>query len=267
MGEKVSAEQQLRQDYGGGRRVSSSSSSSSGSQTLSEEGDGDASAGQLGGTGFAAPLSRGAPQRQVAAAAASFPLAGEKGDHVLGEGQRRRGSEEEEDSASGGGGGHFRPESDASLEEQDEELDSILSPPSMPFRKSSNPEVSSGPSKPLKFKRQLSEDGRPFRRGSLGGALTGRYLLPNAVTQQSWQTGETSNLVRMRSQALGQSAPSLTASLKELSLPRRGSFCRTSNRKSLICNGQSPAMPRPHSPLSAHAGKFHCFHRLKREIL
>ncbi|ETE70066.1 Microtubule-associated serine/threonine-protein kinase 4, partial [Ophiophagus hannah] len=30
--------------------------------------------------------------------------------------------------------------------------------------------------------------------------------------------------------------------------------CRTSNRKSLICNGQSSAMPRPHSPLSAHAG-------------
>ncbi|XP_062984062.1 microtubule-associated serine/threonine-protein kinase 4 isoform X2 [Elgaria multicarinata webbii] len=124
----------------------------------------------------------------------------------------------------------------------------------MPFRKSSNPEVSSGHGKSLKFKRQLSEDGRPFRRGSLGGALTGRYLLPNAVTQQSWQAGETSNLVRMRSQALGQSAPSLTASLKELSLPRRGSFCRTSNRKSLICNGQSPAMPRPHSPLSAHTG-------------
>uniref|UniRef100_A0A8C7DSQ7 Microtubule-associated serine/threonine-protein kinase 4 n=1 Tax=Naja naja TaxID=35670 RepID=A0A8C7DSQ7_NAJNA len=93
------------------------------------------------------------------------------------------------------------------------QLDSILSPPPMPFRKSSNPEVSSGPGKSLKFKRQLSEDGRPFRRGSLGGALTGRYLLPNAVTQHSWQTGETSNLVRMRTQALGQSAPSLTASL------------------------------------------------------
>uniref|UniRef100_K7FZ97 Uncharacterized protein n=1 Tax=Pelodiscus sinensis TaxID=13735 RepID=K7FZ97_PELSI len=93
------------------------------------------------------------------------------------------------------------------------QLDHILSPPSMLFRKSSNPEVSSGPGKSFKFKRQLSEDGRPFRRGSLGGALTGRYLLPNTITQQSWQPAETSNLVRMRSQALGQSAPSLTASL------------------------------------------------------
>ncbi|XP_016043822.1 microtubule-associated serine/threonine-protein kinase 4 isoform X3 [Erinaceus europaeus] len=146
-------------------------------------------------------------------------------------------------------------DSSASQEEQDEELDHILSPPPMPFRKCSNPDVGPGSGKSLKFKRQLSEDGRQLRRGSLGGALTGRYLLPNPVAGHPWSaSAETSNLVRMRSQALGQSAPSLTASLKELSLPRRGSLCRTSNRKSLIGNGQSAALPRPHSPLSAHAG-------------
>ncbi|XP_016894122.1 microtubule-associated serine/threonine-protein kinase 4 isoform X5 [Cynoglossus semilaevis] len=41
---------------------------------------------------------------------------------------------------------------------------------------------------------------------------------------------------------------------KELSLPRRGSLCRTSNRKSLIGSGQSTGLPRPHSPLSSLTG-------------
>ncbi|XP_078071138.1 microtubule-associated serine/threonine-protein kinase 4-like isoform X5 [Mustelus asterias] len=166
-------------------------------------------------------------------------------------------------------------------EEESERFDHILYPPSFPFRKSSNPDVSCGTGKTLKFKRQLSEDVKYLRRGSLGGALTGKYLLPPASIPTSWQqTMETTNLVRMHSQTLGQSAPSLTASLKELSLPRRGSLltprslsptptspcspcsplhafhfwsCRTNNRKSLIGSSQSTALPRPHSPLPAHS--------------
>ncbi|XP_048875472.1 microtubule-associated serine/threonine-protein kinase 3 isoform X7 [Brienomyrus brachyistius] len=136
---------------------------------------------------------------------------------------------------------------------EDEMLDNILYPPSIPFRKSSSPELSCGSGIAQKFKRQLSEDGKHLRRGSLGGALTGKYLLPYASPQLA-PTMETSNLVRMRTQTLGKSAPSLTASLKELSLPRRGSFCRTSNRKSLIGSREPSALPRPHSPLSAHTG-------------
>ncbi|XP_010126267.1 PREDICTED: microtubule-associated serine/threonine-protein kinase 2-like, partial [Chlamydotis macqueenii] len=93
-------------------------------------------------------------------------------------------------------------------------------------RKLSNPDIFSSAGK-TKLHRQLSQDDCKLRRGSLASSLSGKQLLPlsssvhSGVGQTIWQPpGDTSNLVRMRNQSLGQSAPSLTAGLVALHYKR-----------------------------------------------
>ncbi|XP_077964035.1 microtubule-associated serine/threonine-protein kinase 2 isoform X3 [Gasterosteus aculeatus] len=137
------------------------------------------------------------------------------------------------------------------------------------FRKMSTPDLSPAATAATKSKlhRQLSQDESWARRSSMG--MTGKQLLPLSsslhagVSQLAWQGpsggpgatsamstgGEGNNLVRMRSQSLGQSAPSLTG-LKELSLPRRGSLIWSPTQ--LRCHGNSSLLQHLLSPTSFH---------------
>ncbi|XP_043984318.1 microtubule-associated serine/threonine-protein kinase 2 isoform X4 [Gambusia affinis] len=132
-------------------------------------------------------------------------------------------------------------EQQESGEEQKDEKE-FAAPPPLLFRKLSNPDLSPAATSATKSKlhRQLSQDENRARRSSL--AMTGKQLLPLSCSLHAGVSqllgppagpvapagpagggGDGNNLVRMRSQVLGQSAPSLSG-LKELSLPRRGSL-------------------------------------------
>ncbi|XP_007420302.2 microtubule-associated serine/threonine-protein kinase 2, partial [Python bivittatus] len=102
------------------------------------------------------------------------------------------------------------------------EKDVVTESISLRCRKFSNPDIFSSTGK-SKLHRQLSQDDCKLRRGSLASSLSGKQLLPLSTSMHSGvahsigqPSGESSNLVRMRNQSLGQSAPSLTAGLKEI---------------------------------------------------
>nr|XP_038039189.1 microtubule-associated serine/threonine-protein kinase 2 isoform X4 [Anas platyrhynchos] len=147
------------------------------------------------------------------------------------------------------GGGRKEPEAAGAPERE-----TVIESTPLRCRKLSNPDIFSSGGK-TKLHRQLSQDDCKLRRGSLASSLSGKQLLPlsnsvhSGVGQTVWQPpGDTSNLVRMRNQSLGQSAPSLTAGLKELSLPRRGSLI--SSPLFSHCRG-SDVHPHMFSPTSA----------------
>uniref|UniRef100_A0A6B0VFV5 non-specific serine/threonine protein kinase n=2 Tax=Ixodes ricinus TaxID=34613 RepID=A0A6B0VFV5_IXORI len=96
---------------------------------------------------------------------------------------------------------------------------------------------------PRRRRDSLAPGGAAHLQGVLSSSCAASFCSGGAMGAG---TSGQSNLVRMRSSPMGQSAPSLSPTLKELNVPRRGSRC--SARKSLICN-TSPTLPRCHSPI------------------
>ncbi|XP_074642526.1 microtubule-associated serine/threonine-protein kinase 2-like isoform X2 [Tubulanus polymorphus] len=98
--------------------------------------------------------------------------------------------------------------------------------------------------------RTLSEDVRRRRDSVPCTPTSGLHRGLSATHLHIFSSGshETSNLIRMRTSSLGQSAPSLSASMKELNISRRNSRCHT---KKILPGSSSPTLPqRCHSPQS-----------------
>ncbi|XP_055956452.1 microtubule-associated serine/threonine-protein kinase 3 isoform X3 [Patella vulgata] len=132
-------------------------------------------------------------------------------------------------------------------EESDVESDfvPILSPSPLPspLLKKSNDLPFGLPSSLRRLQRTLSEDAKQRRRESMPSTPTGQPnpIVPN--THLGHTVGalslEPTNLLRMKNTILGQSAPSLTATLKDLTVHRKGS--RNYGRKSGLST--SPTLP------------------------
>ncbi|XP_064625162.1 microtubule-associated serine/threonine-protein kinase 3-like isoform X3 [Lineus longissimus] len=137
----------------------------------------------------------------------------------------------------------------------DEELDylSDYGPPASPSPIPSprkKDDLSNMPKNLRLLHRTLSEDVRHRRRESMPSTPTGLYRgistshLHHATATSAHS--DSSNLIRMRASSLGQSAPSLSASMKELNITRRNS---RSHSKKMLPGSCSPTLPpRCHSP-------------------
>ncbi|CAL1530340.1 unnamed protein product [Lymnaea stagnalis] len=112
-----------------------------------------------------------------------------------------------------------------------------------------------GPGGLRRLQRTLSEDTKQRRRESMPSTPTGPHP-PPTITHHMGILAEPTNLLRMKNTALGQSAPSLTNSLKDMTVTRRNS--RNYGRKSVVTlTSTSPTLP-PRCPSpQIHPGSPH----------